>query len=249
MPPSSRPEQILLVADLHLEPARPGLNRAFAGFLEREARSAAALYILGDFFNAWIGDDDDTPLYADIAAALQRLAGSGTAVFLMHGNRDFLLGQRFAAACNATLLTEPHLLSHCGHDYLLLHGDVLCTRDTAYQDFRRQVRDPAWQAAFLARPLPDRRAFAAEARRQSKAMGSNRAEDIMDVSPEAVSAVLEQWNVDTLIHGHTHRPALHEFDHGGRRCRRLVLGDWGPTGWFARLAGTQLTLERFAIAD
>jgi len=247
MPPSSLPDPVLLIADLHLEPARPDLCRAFFAFLDTTASGAAALYILGDLFNVWIGDDDDTPLYADISAALKRLSDSGTAVYLMHGNRDFLLGSAYAAACGATLLSEPHLLQHHAHRYLLLHGDVLCTRDTDYQAFRTQVRNPRWQADMLARSLAERRIFAEQARSQSKSMSSNKAEDIMDVSQEAVETLLHVQGVDTMIHGHTHRPALHQFNSAGKACRRLVLGDWGAFGWYARLDGTALTLERFTI--
>jgi UDP-2,3-diacylglucosamine hydrolase len=247
MTPSSRPDPVLLIADLHLEPARPDLCRAFSAFLDNTASGAAALYILGDLFNVWIGDDDDTPLYTEISAALKLLSDSGTAVYLIQGNRDFLLGPAYAAACGATLLAEPHLLLHHEQRYLLLHGDVLCTRDTDYQTFRTLVRNPRWQADMLARSLAERRSFAEQARSQSKSMSSNKAEDIMDVSLEAVEALLHAQGVDTLIHGHTHRPALHQFNSAGRACRRLVLGDWDAFGWYARLDGSALTLERFAI--
>lgn len=237
MTAKSRPERILLVSDLHLEEERPELTRAFLRFLERETPNASALYILGDFFNVWIGDDDDRPLNALVSAALKRQADAGLAIFLMHGNRDFLLGAGFAAAAGATLVEDPHCLQQGRHRYLLMHGDQLCTRDTAYQAFRTQVRDAGWQRAFLAKPLAERRVFAAQARATSKSMSSNKPEDIMDVSQDAVEAVLAQYGCDSLVHGHTHRPDIHEFSVAGRPLRRIVLGDWGSQLWYLALQG------------
>lgn len=240
MAPAAAP--ILLISDLHLEEARPELTRAFLGFLEGPARAAAALYILGDFFNVWIGDDGADDLAAKVAAALTNLAASGVPVRIMHGNRDFLIGEDYARRCGAELIHEPHLLKAHGRRYLLMHGDVLCTRDLPYMQFRAMVRDPAWQAGFLGQPLEQRRAFAAQARAQSKSMNSNRAEDITDVSPEEVERVLREQGVDTLIHGHTHRPGQHAFSLDGEPVRRFVLGDWDRRGWYLRLddAGEEL---------
>lgn len=235
MTAKSRPDRILLISDLHLEEERPELTRAFLQFLERETPQASTLYILGDFFNVWIGDDDDRPLNAQISAALRQQADAGLRICLMHGNRDFLLGQRFAAAAGATLVDDPQVLCCGAHRYLLMHGDQLCTRDAAYQDFRRQVRDPAWQQAFLGRPLAERRAFAQQARAASKSMSSNKPEDIMDVSQDAVEAALAQHGCDSLIHGHTHRPDIHEFTVAGAVQRRIVLGDWGSQLWYLAL--------------
>jgi UDP-2,3-diacylglucosamine hydrolase len=233
--PTPRPERLLFISDLHLEEERPALTRAFLEFLQREGPQASALYILGDFFNVWIGDDDDRPLNAQISAALREQAEAGLRISLMHGNRDFLLGRDFAAASGAALIDDPLVLVHGGHRYLLMHGDQLCTLDSAYQAFRTQVRDPAWQQAFLAKPLTERRAFAAQARAASKSMSSNKPEDIMDVSQDAVEAVLAEYGCDTLIHGHTHRPGLHEFDTAGVQHRRVVLGDWGERLWYLAL--------------
>lgn len=249
-PPDS--ESVLLISDLHLDPERPGLTRAFFDFLERAARGAldnnasraAALYILGDFFNVWIGDDDDAPLCADVARALKRLADAGTAVYLMHGNRDFLMGESWAAACGATLIHEPYVLHNGNAQFLLMHGDALCTRDTEYMAFRAMVRDPAWQQAFLTRPLAERRAFAEQARARSKTMSSNKPDDIMDVTPSEVERVLDESGVATLIHGHTHRPAVHEL-RGARR--RIVLGDWDARGWYVRIENAKASLESFDI--
>lgn len=244
-----RPERLLFISDLHLEEERPALTRAFLEFLQREGPQASALYILGDFFNVWIGDDDDRPLNAQISAALCQQAEAGLHIFLMHGNRDFLLGRDFAAASGATLIDDPQLLEHGGHRYLLMHGDQLCTRDTGYQTFRAQVRDPAWQRDFLAKPLTERRAFAAQARAASKSMSSNKPEDIMDVSQDAVEAVLAAHSCDALIHGHTHRPDIHEFEAGGRSLRRVVLGDWGEYLWYLALQDSSERLCPVPLAD
>ncbi|MDR2212744.1 MAG: UDP-2,3-diacylglucosamine diphosphatase [Pseudomonadales bacterium] len=246
MTASCPPDTLLLIADLHLSPQRPELTRAFLRFLDEQAKGAQALYILGDFADAWIGDDDDTPLYAELAAALHHLSTSGTAIFFLHGNRDFLLGQDYAASCGARLLDEPLRLSHLGQDYLLLHGDILCTRDSAYLAFRQQVRAPAWQRDFLSKLLAERRAFAAAARAQSKSMSSNKAQDIMDVTPEAVLDLMQEQGVTTLIHGHTHRPKVHEFKLHGSPARRIVLGDWREhETWYARIDAAGVSLERF----
>ena len=178
------------------------------------------LYILGDFFDAWIGDDDDRPLAQDLAAALQRLASAGCVIFFMHGNRDFLLGANYAARCSMTLL--PEILPLNDTPVVLCHGDHLCTLDTAYQNFRAQVRNPHWQLQFLAQPLAARRAFAAQARAQSQAHQHDVMATIADVDASAVIELQRAHPARTLIHGHTHRPGIHQSKHG----QRVVLGDW-----------------------
>lgn len=243
------PARLLLISDLHLEEARPELSRAFFRFLEREAGNTTALYILGDFFNVWLGDDDDRPLNATVTAALKACSNRGMAIYLMHGNRDFLLGESFARAAGATLLPEPYQLEHGGKRYLLLHGDVLCTRDEHYLQFRKQVRDPLWQQQFLTRPLAERRAFAEQARATSQSMNSNKAADIMDVTQAAVEQALAAGGVTTMIHGHTHRPQIHQFMAASRQCQRIVLGDWGDHGWYASLDQDGAKLHRFAFTD
>lgn len=263
MKAKSPPDPILLISDLHLDPARPGLTRAFFDFLEKTAGGtlekaargalatttgqAGALYILGDFFNVWIGDDDDAPLGHEVSAALKRLSDSGTAVFLMHGNRDFLLGEQYAKECGATLIHEPYILESGDQQYLLLHGDALCTRDTGYMAFRSMVREPSWQQQFLAKPLDERRAFAAQARAQSRSMSSNKPEDIMDVTQSEVERVLREAGITTLIHGHTHRPAVHKLALSGKTGTRIVLGDWGTQGWYVRISGGSPALVNFAL--
>lgn len=249
MKASSRSERILFISDLHLEEDRPELTQAFLDFLQREAPAASALYILGDFFNVWIGDDDDRPLNGRIAAALRHQAAAGLAVFLMHGNRDFLLGETFASTAGATLVSDPTVLEHGGHRYLLSHGDQLCTGDLDYQAFRTQVRNPVWQQAMLARPLAERRALAAQLRAASKSMSSNKPEDIMDVSQAAVEAVLLEHNCDILIHGHTHRPDTHHFPLASQSGVRIVLGDWGSLGWFVELGSGGAILRYFPIGS
>jgi UDP-2,3-diacylglucosamine hydrolase len=237
-------DTVLLISDLHLDPARPDLTRAFFDFLDNTAGKAAALYILGDFFNVWIGDDDDAPLCAEVCRALKKLSNAGTRVYLMHGNRDFLMGEKWAGDCGATLIHEPYVLCSDDAQFLLLHGDSLCTRDTDYMAFRTMVRDPVWQREFLARPLSERRAFAEQARARSKTMSSNKPDDIMDVTPAEVERVLADSRVSTLIHGHTHRPAVHALD-GGRS--RVVLGDWDSKGWCVRITQGKAELEPFPL--
>jgi UDP-2,3-diacylglucosamine hydrolase len=244
MTAKSQPDPVLLISDLHLDPARPGLTRAFLDFLSNTAAGASALYILGDFFNVWIGDDDDAPLCAEVSRALKQLSASGTAVYLMHGNRDFLMGDAWAQACGARLILEPHILEQNGAQFVLAHGDALCTRDTDYMAFRAMVRDPQWQRAFLARPLAERRAFAEQARARSKTMSSNKPDDIMDVTQAEVETLLAASKVATLIHGHTHRPAVHKLQDGRTR---IVLGDWDKVGWTVRISGGKASLEQFPL--
>jgi UDP-2,3-diacylglucosamine hydrolase len=175
---------------------------------------------------------------------LKQLSDYGTTVYLMHGNRDFLMGDAWARACGATLIHEPYLLEQDGAQFLLAHGDALCTRDADYMAFRTMVRDPNWQQAFLARPLAERRAFAEQARARSKTMSSNKPGDIMDVTPSEVERMLDDNRVTMLIHGHTHRPAVHALGDGRTR---IVLGDWDTTGWCVRITGGTASLEQFAI--
>ncbi len=232
----------LFISDLHLDDDRPQITDLFLSFLRGEARSASALYILGDLFESWIGDDDDTPLGLRVQDALAELAGHGVAVHFMAGNRDFLVGPRFAARSGLTLLSDPARIELDGVPTLLMHGDTLCTDDTNYQKFRGLVRDPAWQQTFLSQPLPARRAFAAQARAQSREhTGATRAE-IMDVTDTAVRAALQTHDVVRLIHGHTHRPARHRVELGDRVAERIVLGDWYEHGSVLRVDGERIEL-------
>ncbi|MEZ5540533.1 MAG: UDP-2,3-diacylglucosamine diphosphatase [Pseudomonadota bacterium] len=220
----------LFISDLHLDPERPAITDLLLNFLQARGGRADALYILGDLFEAWIGDDDDTELNRAVCAALARCAAAGTPVFVMHGNRDFLLGARFASQSGCRLLADPARIDLYGTPTLLMHGDLLCTDDLEYQAFRQQVRSTAWQDALLARPLAERRAIASEMRRSSRAQTAGKPEAIMDVNADAVTAALRGHAVTRLIHGHTHRPGVHELQLDGLTAQRIVLGDWYDRG-------------------
>lgn len=233
----------LFISDLHLDDARPHIVALFERFCAGEARDAEALYVPGDLFEAYVGDDDDAALNARVAAALHGVASAGVPVHFIAGNRDFLLGDDYARRAGMDILADGTVIDLHGTPTLLLHGDVLCTDDTAYQAFRSQVRDPAWQQAFLARPLAERRAFAARARDASRAHTSSTDMAIMDVNQQAVEAALRGAGVTRMIHGHTHRPAIHDFTLDGKPAQRIVLGDWYEQGSVLRVAPGQLELH------
>ncbi len=216
----------LFISDIHLGREHPQISQRFVSFLQQEAASVATLYILGDLFELWIGDDAPQADQLDAIEALRRLSERGTRVFVMRGNRDFLLGPRFEAMSGARLIADPIVIDLYGTPTLLMHGDTLCTDDVGYQKFRAQVRDEAWQQWFLAKSPAERLAFAQEARRQSQSANQNKTLEIMDVNQAAVEAVMKRYGVTQLIHGHTHRPATHEFLLEGKVARRIVLGDW-----------------------
>ncbi|MCL2345432.1 MAG: UDP-2,3-diacylglucosamine diphosphatase [Desulfobulbus sp.] len=215
---------ILFISDLHLSPRSPGATALFLAFLAGRAREASALYILGDLFEAWIGDDDSgDPCHAAIIAALRAAADSGLAINLLHGNRDFLLGPDFAAAAGVRLLADPFVLSTAEWQFVLSHGDSLCLDDAAYMAFRAQARHPAWQAALLAKPLAERRALAAQLRAASQ---SNQDGVYTDLQPAAIDDFLRAHGYATFIHGHTHQPAKHDHIVDGIHVERWVLADW-----------------------
>ena len=226
--------EILFISDCHLDPSRPDVGRALVGFLERQAPRAAQLYILGDLFEVWLGDDDPVESQQQLIDALQRLAQQ-IPVYFIAGNRDFLLGDDFAARIGMQRLDEPRLLQLGDHRSLLIHGDTLCTDDHDYQRFRELVRSPQWQSEFLAKPLAERRQIAARLRSESADAMAQKPSEIMDVNQAAVARCFREHEVDTIIHGHTHRPAVHHYDGG---LTRYVLGDWNPgpsyLGWDAR---------------
>ena len=230
------------ISDLHLDAARPGVTNALENFLTAR-QNADALYILGDLFEYWIGDDDDSPLVKRVASMLRDFSESGPKLYLMHGNRDFLIGERFAARIEAELLDDPTVIEAQGQRLLLMHGDSLCTRDEDYQDFRKMARSAEWQESVLAQSLEARREMATHLRKVSKDAGSRKADDIMDVTEREVDREMREHHCNTLIHGHTHRPARHEHSAG----TRWVLGDWEKTGWFIELKGGELSLTEFAI--
>ena len=220
----------LFISDLHLDPARPAITALLLDFLTQRGRQADALYILGDLFEAWIGDDDDAELGQTVAAALRALTDQGVPGYFLHGNRDFLIGERFAAASGLQLLPESIIIELVGEPVLLLHGDTLCTDDVDYQAFRAQVRAPAWQARTLALPLMQRRALAGQLRETSQQATQQKAVEITDVNLAEVDHVMRTHGVRSLIHGHTHRPALHQWLLDGQSARRAVLGDWHQQG-------------------
>ncbi|MGA4636864.1 UDP-2,3-diacylglucosamine diphosphatase [Pseudomonas solani] len=222
---------ILLISDLHLEEERPDITRAFLRFLQTRASQAEALYILGDFFEAWIGDDAMTPFQRSIAQALRQVADGGTRIFLMHGNRDFMIGTRFCREAGCTLLADPSRVELAGHPVLLMHGDSLCTRDEAYMRMRRILRNPVvlWILRHL--PLATRHKLARKLRSESRMQTRQKAVEITDVTPEEIPRLLAEQGVPTLIHGHTHRPAVHELQVSGLPAQRIVLGDWDRQGW------------------
>jgi len=220
----------LFISDLHLDESRPQILDVFSRFLAGQAREAEALYILGDLFESWIGDDDDSALALRIGGELKALHDTGVAVYFMHGNRDFLLGSDYAQRSGMTLLADPTVIELDGERTLLMHGDTLCTDDPDYQKFRALVRDPKWQRDFLAKPLGERRAFAAQARGESRRHTAAMRPEIMDVNQQAVESAMRAHGVRRLIHGHTHRPATHRFDLDGNQAERIVLGDWYEQG-------------------
>lgn len=238
---------ILLISDLHLEEERPDITRAFLHFLDTRARQAEALYILGDFFEAWIGDDAMSPFQQGIAQALRRLAESGTRIYLMHGNRDFLLGKAFCREAGCTLLGDPHSVELAGEKVLLMHGDSLCTLDIGYQKMRRLLRNPL--SLFILRnlPLDTRHRLARKLRSESRSQTRMKASDIVDVTPEEVQRVMARYGVKTLIHGHTHRPDVHALQVDGQPAKRIVLGDWDKQGWALQVDENGFNQSAFAL--
>ena len=238
----------LFIADLHLCPERPKVNQAFFHFLQTRAAEADALYILGDLFEAWIGDDDPAPLSQQVIRALRALTDSGTELFFLHGNRDFMVGKRFARETGATLLNDHALVVIGDEQALVLHGDTLCTDDIAYQKFRRRIRNPLVLRILRHLPLKTRQNIGIKGREKSMATNSNKSASIMDVTPATVTAMMKKYKVTTMIHGHTHRPFCHELVlDDGSPARRFVLGDWGSKGWGLSSNGQALTLFSFDI--
>lgn len=239
----------LLISDLHLDESRPELTQAFYEFLDQRALNADELYILGDFFEVWIGDDEDSPFAAEVRRHLKKLSDNGTQLFIMGGNRDFLLGKTFAESVGAILLEDPTVVDLYGERVLLMHGDSLCTRDTEYMDFRAQARSTEFQKNLLSQPLEQRRIIAKQLREQSKSMNSLKAEDIMDVTPEEVVKAMDEAQVQVMIHGHTHRPAYHPVELAHEEIgERIVLGDWDQDLWWIEACPeTALSLNKQSI--
>ncbi len=218
-------DSALFISDIHLSKDEGETAGLFFDFLEMRAPSAHSLYILGDLFDAWAGDDDlSDPFNEQVIAALRRLSDSGVALSIMHGNRDFLMGQRFFEAAGAIFIPDPHVIEICGKKTLLTHGDALCIADTEYQSFRKMVRQPSWQSEFLAMPLSRRKEIISGLRAQSEQMKREKEGEIMDVDSAAAESLLKECGCSRMIHGHTHKPGRHELS----GAERWVTGDWHP---------------------
>ncbi len=216
----------LFIADIHLGNEHPDISQRFVEFLHQQAPGAESLYILGDLFEVWIGDDAVQLEHQDAIQALRQLTDSGLPVYVMHGNRDFLLGQGFEAMTGCQLIKDPVVIDLFGEPTLLMHGDSLCIDDQEYQQFRNQLRSPAWQQQFLSAPIDQRVAIARKYRDESRSRSQNKSDEIMDVNAAAVIETMRKHGVTQLIHGHTHRPAVHEIEVDGKAAQRIVLGDW-----------------------
>ena len=235
------------ISDLHLNQDRPDITKAFLNFLENTACKAEKLYILGDLFEAWIGDDDQNEFISEIQNALIRI-NKTTKVLFMHGNRDFLIGPDFASSAGMKILTDPVVEEMFGDPVLLMHGDLLCTEDIDYQKFRKVSRDIKWQKEFLSKPLAERRIIAQNLRGASKEATGKKKEEIMDVSEFEVIKIIQESSVSLLIHGHTHRPNSHSIALEKHTAKRIVLGDWDEYGWYVWMDSNSCELNKFSIS-
>ncbi|MGH1463264.1 MAG: UDP-2,3-diacylglucosamine diphosphatase [Neptuniibacter sp.] len=240
---------VYFVSDLHLKPERPDLTRAFSHFLNTTVQDAEELYLLGDIFEAWIGDDTPTPTLEPVFDGLKQLSDQGCKLFFQHGNRDFLVGKDFARTVGAELLPEQLVISLPFGDAVILHGDQLCTDDAEYMQFRTMVRDLKWQDQFLSKPLQERLAIARQLRDASKERTAEKSEYITDVNQNAVNETFTATKVNLMIHGHTHRPHIHKYQIENKECTRIVLGDWDKLGWYLEVSQTGYELISFEIKE
>ena len=231
------------ISDIHLSDKHPELTQAFYTFLKESKEACTHLFILGDLFEAWIGDDDSTPLIQEIKSALREFTTNGPETFFIHGNRDFLIGQTFAEETGITILPDPYSLVINEQKIVISHGDFLCTDDVDYITFRNQVRTQEWQSDFLQKPLSEREAIAASMRDASQEATAEKSNTITDVNLDAVNSFIDEHKPDFFIHGHTHRPDIHEAG----TSKRIVLGDWGDYGWFLYINEEKYSLEKFLI--
>ena len=235
------------ISDLHLQESRTDITKAFLGFLENTAYKAERLYILGDLFEAWIGDDDQNNLISEIQAALLK-TNKTTKIFFLHGNRDFLIGTEFASSSGLEILNDPTIEEMFGNRVLLMHGDLLCIEDHDYQAFRKTSRDAKWQDEFLNKSIEERREIAHKLRTISKEATGIKKEEIMDVSATEVIRTMEESAVNLLIHGHTHRPKSHKITVNNKPAERIVLGDWDAYGWYLWMDSSSCKLKNFSIS-
>ncbi|MCK5894675.1 MAG: UDP-2,3-diacylglucosamine diphosphatase [Endozoicomonadaceae bacterium] len=237
----------LFISDLHMMPERPDIARTFQEFMRGKALEAESLYIMGDFFEYWIGDDAMDSFHLEIAETLQRYTATGRQIFFMPGNRDFLVSKVFCHKTGITWLNDPTLITLDRTPILLMHGDSLCTLDVHYLRFRRIVRNPLIQNIFSLLPLTIRRGIAENLRAKSRVAGSKKSQTIMDITPDAVIQSLQAHHSLILIHGHTHKPAIHNFTLANRPYQRIVLGDWDKNGWYLEYNAGHFKLEHFPI--
>ena len=235
------------ISDLHLHEDRPDITEAFLSFLDETASKSEKLYILGDLFEAWIGDDLQNDFIKEIRHALKE-TNKTTEIFIMHGNRDFLIGPEFATSSGMKLLSDPYIEEMFGKSVLLMHGDLLCIDDVDYQSFRKTSRDKKWQEEFLSKSLKERQKIAKDLRDISKRATSQKEEEIMDVTPSEVLNTMERSSVNLLIHGHTHRPDCHDIQINNQPAKRMVLGDWDQYGWYIWMNSDSCELNRFSIS-
>lgn len=237
------------IADLHLSENRPDITACFLSFLEKDAPKAEKLYILGDLFEAWVGDDDDSDFVATVAQALLTLSQLNVQIYYIHGNRDFLLGKSYAKKSGMTLLPEICLIDLYGKPTIIMHGDTLCTRDIAYQKFRKKSRSWWWQAIIKSLPLSLRKKIAADYRKKSTAATAVKSQDIMDVTDSEVVNCLENYQSQLMIHGHTHRPYIHHITANEKAAQRIVLGDWYEQGAWLKVTKDEMILLNQGFAS
>ena len=235
------------ISDIHLSEKHPKLTQAFFTFLEESKEACTHLFILGDLFETWIGDDDDLPLYGEIKEALLSFTTNGPKTFFMHGNRDFLIGETFANETGITILPDPYFLDINNQKVVLSHGDFLCTDDTDYMHFRNEVHTEKWQSSFLQKDINERKQIAASLRDDSEEATSKKSDAVTDVNAQAVENFINEHQPDLFIHGHTHRPGIHNIELNNLSSKRIVLGDWGTKGWYLALDSKDADLKEFNI--
>ncbi len=233
------------ISDLHLCEERPDLTALFTRYMNEIAPQSLELFVLGDLFESWIGDDDDSEFVESIITQFRAYSDSGKKLYFQHGNRDFLLASEFANKTGGEIIDEIHPLVIGGQNAILMHGDSLCWDDVEYLEFRKMVRSDAWQQQLISQPLTVRRAIAADLRQKSKDAQENKAESITDVHPEAVEKALQESNATILIHGHTHRPDFHDLEVNGKHCQRIVLSDWGEQGNYLTVKNSDIESHYF----